>query len=127
MGRQDAPGDNIVIAWKPTREAARAVADAAPLLATAKRVTVLAVGSKDRSASADLTAYLARHGVKAEARNVDAQDEDAEVVIAEEARKLGADLVVMGGYGHSRIGEFIFGGVTRGLVHTSQTPLFLSH
>ncbi len=103
---------------EPGAEAARAVQDALPLLQRADLVTILAVAEgrrvgSEEDAGADIARHLARHDVRAEVIHVPASGRAAQAVIADEARFLGADLVVMGGYGHSRFSEWIFGGVTR--------------
>jgi len=124
-------GERIVVAWKPKREAARAVADAAAFLSDADAVTVVTVdvGAQEFGVSAgrDIAANLARKGVDVELRNIDGMGQSAEAALLGEARALEADLIVMGGYGHSRLREFIFGGVTRALSHTSPIPVLLSH
>jgi nucleotide-binding universal stress UspA family protein len=75
----------------------------------------------------DITRHLARHGVNVELRNVDGLGRASAAVLMDEARELGADLMVMGGYGHSRLRQFVFGGVTRALIAASPVPLLLSH
>lgn len=124
-------GKRVVVAWKPKREAARAVADAAPFLGEADRVTVVTVdaqaGDDGSAAGRDICANLARHASAVELRNIDGMDRPAERAILDEARALEADLIVMGGYGHARLREFVFGGVTRALSRSSPIPLLLSH
>jgi nucleotide-binding universal stress UspA family protein len=126
-------GRNVVVAWNGRREAARALADAAPFLARAQSITILAAASDGRtrdalSASAkDACEHLARRNVKAQARVVDERDLGEAAALFAEANALGADLLVMGGYGRSRLGEYIFGGVTREAVKSAPVPLFMSH
>jgi nucleotide-binding universal stress UspA family protein len=122
----------VVVAWKDTREARRALADALPFLVRAETVVVLEVCGKDETADAELRtksvlAGLQRHGVNGHARVVTAAPERVagELNIAAEA--IGADLIVAGGYGHTRLGEWFFGGVTRDLLHQTGRFVLLSH
>jgi nucleotide-binding universal stress UspA family protein len=126
-------GDRILVAWNASREATRAVADALPLLAQASLVTVLAInprlgiGGHGDVPAADITLHLARHGVKAEAAHTVATEiPDAETLLSY-AADIGADLIVAGGYGHSRAREVVFGGVTRTLLQEMTVPVLLSH
>ena len=126
-------GERVLVAWNASREAARAVNDAMPLLEQAKSVTVLAVnprhgiGGHGDVPAADITLHLARHGVHAEAAHTVASDiPDAEALLSY-AADIGADLIVAGGYGHSRARELVFGGVTRTLLAEMTVPVFLSH
>lgn len=129
--REGSIGKRIVVAWKPKREAARAVADASSFLDEAEQVTVITVDAQaeegGRAAGRDIAANLARKGVAVELRNVDGMGEPAETALLNEASALEADLIVMGAYGHSRLREFVFGGVTRALSRKSPIPVLLSH
>jgi len=126
-------GDRVLVAWNASREAARAVNDAMPMLRGASVVTVLAVnprhginGHGDVPA-ADIALHLARHGVKAEAAHTVANDiPDGEALLSY-AADIGADMIVAGAYGHSRARELVFGGVTRTLLGEMTAPVFLSH
>jgi len=123
-------GSRVLIAWKDTREARRALSDALPFLKAAKQVLVLEVCGRDESDDAvartgDVAAALSRHGVSAAEKVVCAGS--AGRVIGEEAEAYGADLVVAGAYGHSRLGEWVFGGVTRDLMTQDQRYVLLSH
>ena len=122
----------VVVAWKDTRECRRAVRDALPFLQQAKEVLLFAVGenegkSRDKTHLSDVTRYLARHQVSV-AEEVWRQSRGP---IATEllhfANNEKADLIVAGGYGHSRLGEWIFGGVTHELLATSPMCCMLSH
>ncbi len=122
----------VVVGWKDCRESRRALTDALPFLTRADTVLVVEVCGEDAAADADLrtnavVAGLMRHDVNAHARVVVASAErvPAELNIAAEA--IGADLIAAGGYGHSRIGEWVFGGVTRGLLYRPERFLLLSH
>jgi nucleotide-binding universal stress UspA family protein len=126
-------GQRVLVAWNASREAARAVNDAMPLLREAAAVTVLAVnprrginGHGDVPA-ADIALHLARHGVHAEAAHTVANDiPDGEALLSY-AADISADLIVSGAYGHSRARELVFGGVTRTLLTEMTAPVFLSH
>lgn len=123
--------DKIMIAWKDTREARRAVADALPLLKRAGEVTALTVSESDytaeRNSMDDLLAWLARHhGVTAQGDVVSNPDKLADT-IESTAIAQSADLVVSGGYGHSRMREWLFGGVTRNLLAANRLNRLLSN
>ncbi len=123
-------GRKVLVAWNGTRESARAVADAMPVLREATAVDVLTVDDVDRqhASSASLLEYLAAHGIKAtlhtatSGRGIDS----AELILSQIA-DLGADLLVMGAYGHSRAREFILGGATREILQAMTVPVMLSH
>lgn len=123
---------NIMIAWRNTAEARRAVTAALPLLQTAETVTLVQIGAQDEAdeARAGLRAVetrLARNGIKAHSEFV-ARNADGEAWSAlEAARNQGAELIVLGAYGHSRAREWVLGGMTRDLLETTTIPLFLVH
>jgi nucleotide-binding universal stress UspA family protein len=126
-------GERVLVAWNASREAARAVNDALPLLTGAKQVTVLAinpqrgVGGHGDVPAADIALHLARHGLKAEAAHTVAKDiSDGEALLSY-AADVGADLIIAGAYGHSRARELVFGGVTRTLIAEMTAPVLLSH
>jgi nucleotide-binding universal stress UspA family protein len=126
-------GERVLVAWNASREAARAVNDALPLMAAAKQVTVLAInaqrgiGGQGDVPAADIALHLARHGVKAEAAHTVARDiADGEALLSY-AADIGADLIVSAAYGHSRARELVFGGVTRTLIAEMTAPVLLSH
>lgn len=129
---QQAEMEHIVIAWDGWREAARAVADAMPLLLCAERVTIVAVWNRDDRPTpksepvAGLRQYLERHGIVAGVYN-EPTSEAVGRVLLEATRSLNADLLVAGGYGHSRMREVMLGGTTRTLMHHAGMPLLLSH
>ncbi len=122
----------ILVAWAPTREAARAVHDALPLLRAAEEVRIVVVDD-DRTREerdqpgADIAAHLARHGVTAHVRHVPNGPNGVTATLLDEARYAGAELLVLGGYGHSRLSEWMLGGVSRDMTSTSGIPLFFSH
>src|SRR5690606_4116934 len=105
----------IVVAWKDTREARRAVADAIPLLAAADEVTVVTVAAENdpwiSDGLSDVIAFLAAHRVKARSELIESRDEYTDLL--KFADYSNADLVVSGAYGHTRLREWAFGGVTR--------------
>jgi nucleotide-binding universal stress UspA family protein len=124
--------DNVLIAWKDSREARRAVCDALPFLAKAENVTVLEVAAEaDRESAAArvdrVVSFLERHGVNAQAEvrtRREGSNADELIRVAEQHR---ADLIVAGGYGHARLREWVFGGVTRDLLKRSPKCCLLSH
>jgi nucleotide-binding universal stress UspA family protein len=124
-------GKRILVAWNPSSEATRAVTDAIPLLRLADTVHVMAVnpkaGEHGAVAGADVGLYLARHGVRVEVKT----DHGAEIDVGNEllsrAADLDADLIVMGGYGHSRLKEWVLGGVTRTILESMTVPVLMSH
>ncbi|HSE94889.1 MAG TPA: universal stress protein [Methylomirabilota bacterium] len=124
-------GERVLIGWNGGREATRAVNDAIPLLARARKVTVLAVdppvGSTPRLPGADIALHLARHGITVEAAQTQATDIDVGDVLLSYAADIGADLIVTGAYGHSRVREVILGGVTRHLLRHMTVPVLMSH
>ncbi|HXZ00427.1 MAG TPA: universal stress protein [Stellaceae bacterium] len=126
-------GQTVLVGWKSSREAARAINDALPLLRQARSVTVLAInpeqgiGGDGDVPAADIALHLARHGVKAAAAHTVAAEISAGDALLNHADEIGADLIVAGGYGHARLREFVFGGVTRTLLTTMTVPVFLSH
>ena len=122
------PGRKVVVAWKDTREARRAVMDAVPLLQAAEEVAVVTVAPTidqwTRDGIADVAAFLARHGVTARSEAIESSLESDSLIDFINAR--GADLVVSGAYGHSRLREWAFGGVTRSLLDQTRLNRFLS-
>ncbi len=118
-----------VIAWNGSREAARAVTAALPLLHRANAVHVVATGRymRDFPSAQDLVAYLARHEIDARARRIDASDDAAAGAILTAADGLGAGLIVMGAYSRTRLSEVILGGVTRRVLLRSPVPVLMAH
>jgi nucleotide-binding universal stress UspA family protein len=128
-GRYAEIGRNAVIAWKATREAARAVFDALPLLKSARNVQILEVKEDVAGAVRDtaIAAALSRHGIKAAHRVSGAADITTGDEILSRLADASADLLVMGAYGHSRMREFMLGGVTRHISQHMTTPTLWSH
>jgi len=121
--------DRLMVCWDGSRPAARAIADAMPLLTCAGQVDVVIVeqAKSDEMPGADLAEHLARHGLKVSVHRIARGDVDVKDVLLNHAADSAADLVVMGGYGHSRMREFILGGVTRGMLASMTLPTLLSH
>lgn len=128
-GANAAIGRRMLVAWKNTREASRAVRDALPFLVDADEVFVLTAGSalETQTAGAGIMGWLARHGVRANLRPDIGPDDDIGHVILGQADNLGCDSIVMGAYGHARWRELIWGGTTRHVLHHMTVPVFLSH
>jgi nucleotide-binding universal stress UspA family protein len=126
-------GHRVLIAWNSSREAARAVSDAMPLLRRASHVHVVAFQpeiSRDAHGAepgADIALYLTRHGVKVTVSRYDAPDVDIGNQLLSRAFDLSADLIVMGAWGHSRLRELVLGGVTRTLLESMTVPVLMAH
>jgi nucleotide-binding universal stress UspA family protein len=133
VGSFKAVGERIVVAWNASREATRAVNDAMPLLERARSVRVLSVNPRrglaghGPIAGADISLHLARHGVRVEAAAVNTDDVRVDDMLLSQAADAGADLIVMGAYGHSRLGEYVLGGATRHILRQITVPVFMSH
>ena len=132
-GRLDAVGTCAMVAWDDSREAARALSDALPLLRLAKRVQVVSwnegLGDGDETLRPRLDAlhqWLAWQGVAAEMRVETTDGRIAETMLSH-AADVGADLIVMGAYGHPRWMERMLGGATRGLLASMTVPVLMSH
>ena len=132
-GAFEALGSNVLVGWNASREAARAVNDAIPLLSGARKVTVLSInprhgiGGDGEVPAADIALHLARHGIKAEAAHTIATDISEGDALLSYAADVGADLLVCGMFGHSRLRELAFGGVTRALLAEMTLPVFMVH
>jgi nucleotide-binding universal stress UspA family protein len=122
----------ILVAWNATRESIRAVADAMPLLAKAEAVEVLVVDHQRRpeghgqEPGADIARHLARHGAHVEVRRLSSGGKDVGRLLMSQAAAFGADLLVMGAYGHSHLREWMFGGVTRTVLYEASLPVLMS-
>lgn len=132
-GRNTAPAKRIVLAWNGSREAARATFDALPLLKQADEVVVLWVDpQKDGDAAGDLPGVdicraLARHGVRCGTTQNIRPAADVGSALLDAMKSQGAQLLVMGCYGHSRLREFVFGGATRHVLQHMDVPVLMSH
>lgn len=127
------PFSRVMIAWDAKRAAVRATNDAIDLLIAAQQVAIVTVDAEPspsghgQAPGCELAMQLARHGAHAEVRNIDSMGRSAGRALLDEAAACGADLVVMGGYGHTKAQEMVFGGVTRELTSHAPLPLLLSH
>jgi nucleotide-binding universal stress UspA family protein len=124
--------DHVVIGWKETREARRAVQDALPFLHEAKGVTVAEICAEGEESAAeahiaDVARYLMRHRIKSVPRILLDEQGSGAAQLIKLAREEEADLLVTGAYGHSRLGEWMFGGITRELLATSSICCLMSH
>jgi nucleotide-binding universal stress UspA family protein len=123
----------VLVAWKETRESARAVADAIPFLERAREVVVVSISAageesvREKLADADIAGWLARHGVPATVRHEVAEDVDAGSLLLSRAADFGADLIVMGAYSRPRLSEMVLGGVTRLMLESTTVPVLMSH
>lgn len=126
-------GERILVAWDGGREATRAVNDALPLLKRARKVTVVAVnpgmrpGRHGKVAGADISLHLARHGVNVEVQSLEVRDIGIGDAILSRLSDEGADLLVMGAYGRSRLRETLLGGVTHHILGSMTVPVLMSH
>ncbi len=124
--------EHIVIGWKDVREARRAVQDALPFLDEAIGVTIVELcgaGEEERARAhiTDVASYLLQHRINGCAKITLHQEESGAAQLIQLAREEGADLLVTGAYGHSRLGEWIFGGMTRDLLARSPICCLMSH
>ncbi len=129
-GTRTLRADNMLIAWNDSREALRAVRRAVPLLGKAGTVTILMIDPSTRAddmPGAELATMLDRYGIKAEISTVPRGNQLVGDLIAQRAQEAGADLVVMGGYGHSRFQEYVLGGATRDFLKQLPVPVLMAH
>ena len=119
-----------MVCWDGGRTAARAIADAMPFLMRAKAVEIVVVTEPRKSGEitgTNMAEHLARHGVAVDIKRISRGDIDVQSAILSHAADSGADFIVMGGYGHSRLREFILGGVTRNMLSAMTVPVLMSH
>ena len=132
-GHFETIGRRVLIGWNASREATRAVNDAMPLLTAAEVVTVLTIDAREgpdahgELPGADISLHLARHGVKTTIERTVSAGIAAGEVLLSRAADLGADLLVIGAYGHSRVRELLLGGVTRSILQSMTLPVLMSH
>jgi nucleotide-binding universal stress UspA family protein len=123
--------DHILVCWDGSHNAARAVADSLPFLVRGKKAEIVMVASGDRKPDelpgVDLGGHLARHGLNIEVKRLLAAGVDISNVILSYAADSGADFIIMGGYGHSRLREFVLGGATRGMLQSMTVPVLMAH
>lgn len=127
-------GSNVLFAWDGSREATRALHDALPFLAHAKRITVFSVNPLEgeppasRVPGADIAAIIARHGANVVTEAIEGvRGVPIGEMLLSRASDLGADLIVMGCYGHSRWRELVLGGATRSILKSMTVPVLMSH
>jgi nucleotide-binding universal stress UspA family protein len=123
--------DRIIICWDGSRPAARAIADAMPFLKRAKAIEIVVVtGERDKSGEitgTNMRRHLARHDISVEIKHITGAGADVPNTILSHAADSGTDFMVLGGYGHSRLREFILGGVTRSIMRSMTVPVLMSH
>jgi nucleotide-binding universal stress UspA family protein len=119
-----------MVCWKETRDAARAVSAAMPLLSRARRVVVVSVrenGGAPPDAIAEIVGSLGWHGIAAEACLLERDGRATSAVLSAAARSYAADLMVMGAYGHRHLRQLLFGGCTQSAIEAADCPVFLVH
>ena len=117
-----------MVCWDGGHEAGNALRAAVPMLARAEAVRIVTVAEKaDGFPSTDALRYLSTHGISAELHERPRAQQTIEEVLEDAAAELGADWMVMGAYGHSRLRETLFGGVTRYFIESARFPLLLVH
>jgi nucleotide-binding universal stress UspA family protein len=126
------PNGRTMVAWDGSREALRATKRAMPLLEQATVVDVMIVSKKpektlDEQMSSDIATFLARHRINVEINVIAKSGETIPNLIIDRVKNTGANLVVMGGYGHSPFREFLFGGATRRMLEACSVPIFMAH
>jgi nucleotide-binding universal stress UspA family protein len=124
-------GERVLVAWNGSREATRAVNDALPIMKLATVVTVLSIDAEGqpsrRVPGADIALHLARHGIRAEVASTSSVELPVGDVLLSFAADCGADLLIMGAYGHSRLREMLLGGATRHVLRHMTLPVLMSH
>jgi len=126
-------GKNVLIAWKETRESARAVCDALPFLKRARSVVVMSISApadnsvRESQSDEGIASYLARHDIEAKVRHEVADDIDVGNLLLSRAADLSTDLIVMGAYSRPRLSEIVLGGVTRLMLQAMTVPVLMSH
>src|SRR6202166_2932577 len=123
--------DRVMVCWDGGRQAARAIADAMPILEKAGKVEIVIVanerGKEDEIEGADMGQHLARHGLKVDVKRISGGKIDVADALLSHVADSATDFIVMGGYGHSRLREFILGGVTHSILRSMTAPVLLSH
>ncbi len=123
--------DKVMVCWDGGGSAARAVGDAMPLLERARKIEIVIVagerGKPTEIEGADIGRHLARHGLNVAVERIPGGDIDVGEALLSRASDTGADFMVMGGYGHSRLREFVLGGATRSLMRSMTVPVLMAH
>lgn len=122
----------VIVGWNDSREAARSLAEGLPYLKRAEQVFVVVIVENSYAESqvelgANAVRHLAHHGIEAKLHPVENREKDVGATLLAEAEQLKADLIVLGGYGHSRLREWLLGGVTYKLLHEARVPLLIAH
>ena len=122
---------HVLVCWDGSRPGARAIADAVPLLRRADKIEVITVAEAGKVTEefpgAEIGRHLSRHGLKIEVKRIDVSNVDVASVILSHAADTSADFLVMGAYGHTRLREFILGGVTAEILSSMTAPVLMSH
>jgi nucleotide-binding universal stress UspA family protein len=123
--------DRVMVCWDGSRAAARAIADAMPLLERAGLLEVVIIanepGKQDEIEGADMGQHLARHGLNVEVKRINYGNLDVADALLSRAADFDADFIVMGGYGHSHLCEFVLGRATRSILRSMTAPVLMSH
>jgi nucleotide-binding universal stress UspA family protein len=123
--------DRVMVCWDGSRSAARAIADSLPFLKCGKFIEIVMVanasGKADVLPGVDLGEHLARHNLNVEVKRLVTADIDVSNAILSYAADCAGDFIVMGGYGHSRLREFVLGGATRGILQSMTIPVLMAH
>lgn len=133
IGAPNGFGERVMVAWNASREAARAVRDAMPFLERSRAVDVATFrprssqGEHGELPGADVALHLARHGIKVDVQRLDGTDIDVGNALLSHVADRGSDLLIMGGYGHSRLREFVLGGATRTILRSMTVPVLMAH
>jgi nucleotide-binding universal stress UspA family protein len=129
--KEDISLGHILVCWDGSRSAARAVADSLPFLVRSKKVEIVMVmrghGKAGELSGTGLAEHLARHSLNVEIKRLIAADMDVANVVLSYAADSGADFIIMGGYGHSRLREFVLGGATLGMLQSMTVPVLMAH
>ncbi|MCW5657197.1 MAG: universal stress protein [Burkholderiaceae bacterium] len=127
IGARAAPFGNVLVAWKATRESSRALSAAIPFLQSAQSVNVAIDGDTGSAYREVLLEFLGRHGIRATVTTLSSRTSGAGEAILSMAADVGADLIVMGCYGHSRAREFALGGASRTVLESMTVPVLMAH
>ncbi|MGI9449441.1 MAG: universal stress protein [Geminicoccaceae bacterium] len=133
IGASTGFGGRVMVAWNASREAARAVRDAMPLLERSQSVDLVIFRPNSSQSAhgelpgADIALHLTRHGIDVDVQQLDGTDIDVGNALLSHIADRGSDLLVMGGYGHSRLREFVLGGATRTILRSMTLPVLMAH
>jgi nucleotide-binding universal stress UspA family protein len=122
--------DRVMLCWDGSRNAARAISDAMPFLQQAGKISIVTIDSTERRNTIRgtlIAEHLARHQLKVDLNPIVAPDHEVASVILSQAADSATDLIVMGGYGHTRLREFVLGGATRDMLASMTVPVLMSH